>query len=158
MRRGGNWRSIMKREQVEQWVSLAVDGELPEDRRADLEHGLEAFPDLRTKLTAWDAIGKELTAMSFSKEHDRELDRFEGHVFARIERGIAWIFLSIGSVLALATGLFYFGRDFLFDAGVVWTLRLGVAVGLTGLAILAVSVVRHRVATYRSDKYKGVER
>ena len=96
--------------------------------------------------------------MNFSGDHDRKLDVFETSVYARLERGIAWILLSLGGALVLASALFYAIRDVLLNPEIVWPMRIGLILLILALIILAVGVVRHRLSTYKSDKYKGVLR
>ncbi|HPQ67577.1 MAG TPA: zf-HC2 domain-containing protein [bacterium] len=148
----------MKCSEAKENLSRYLDGELPAAQVAELERHLADCAACRADLERWRAWGKELANMNFSGDHDRKLDVFETSVYARLERGIAWILLSLGGVLVLASALFYAIRDVLLNPEIVWPLRAGLTLLSLALVILAVGVVRHRLSTYKSDKYKGVLR
>ncbi|MDP8224832.1 MAG: hypothetical protein P9L99_15845 [Candidatus Lernaella stagnicola] len=148
----------MKREEAELLLSMKQDGELPPDKAVQLEAYLRDHPELAQRAAAWETLGKELESMKISADNDQRLDRFESHVYARLERGAAWILLSAGAALMLAGALFYLVRDFFFNDAIFLPVRLGGGFVLAGVCVLAVSIVRHRLATYHGDKYKGVVR
>ena len=70
----------------------------------------------------------------------------------------AWILLSIGAAIIVSSALFVIGKGFFLDGNIPLIVRLGAGAGLLGFVILVISVVRHRIATYKTDKYKGVIR
>jgi len=148
----------MNCDQARRDASLALDGELDQAERQALDEHLRDCSSCREQVERWGQIGEELSTMPFAVKHDRALDAFEGHVYARLERGVAWILLSIGAALLLASGGYYLVRDFLIEPTVPLGLRAGVGVGLLGLIVLVVGVARHRLATSKSDPYKGVKR
>lgn len=148
----------MQCEEAKQLASRQVDGELEQAQAQALAAHLASCEACRAELSRWTRIGEELSSMELSRRHDRGLDAFEAHVYARAERGLAWALLSLAAVLLLGSGAFYLVRDFLLDPAVAWPLRAGVAAGVLGLIVLAVGAVRHRLATHKSDPYRGVQR
>jgi len=148
----------MKCDDARRLASVDLDGELDGAQQQALQAHLEGCAVCRGEVERWQRIGKELETMPLSVEHDRALDAYEGHVYARLERGVGWILLSLAGILLAASGGFYLVRDFLLDPEVALVLRTGVAIGLLGLIVLAVGVLRHRLATHGSDPYKGVKR
>lgn len=148
----------MQCDETTRLMSEKIDGELDENRSRLLQEHLANCEKCRAQFEKWQYLGKELEQMNISGRHDRRMDRFESHVFARVERGVVWILLSISAVLLSGAGVFYLFRDFLFNPEVPTLVRLGVAAGALGLVVLAVSTLRHRIVTYKSDKYRGVQR
>jgi len=78
-------------------------------------------------------------------------------VYNRLERGTAWVLLSLGATLLLLYGAWHLVADFLLDAAYPLLLRLGVGFAATGTVVLAVSVVRGRIRLYPLDRYEEVE-
>ncbi len=148
----------MDNERQQQLLSRYIDGELDEAERRTAEELLTRDPAAARQVERWRRLGTEIASLGEVKLHDDRLDRFETHVYARLERGVAWILLSVAATLLLAGGVFYFVRDFLGDAAVPLIFRVGTGAGALGGVLLAISVLRHRLATYRTDKYKGVIR
>ena len=78
-------------------------------------------------------------------------------IYNRLERGTAWILLSLGAAILLLYGAWHLIADFLLDAAYPLMLRLGVGVATAGTVVLAVSVVRERIRLYPVDRYEEVE-
>ena len=104
-------------------MSMLLDGELDAGQRVEVEQHLKTCDSCQAEQARWQRIGQELETMQFAKAHDQQLDVFEHHVYARLERGVAWILLSLSAVLLLASGAYYLVQDFLLDASVPMVLR-----------------------------------
>lgn len=89
---------------------------------------------------------------------DESHDAFRAETYNRMERGAGWIFLSVGSIVLLAGGLYELAVNLLRDVVDPWWIRLGVAALVLGLAVLFVSVVRERIFAFKRDPYREVER
>lgn len=139
-------------------IAKLVDGELSTEEKELLEKHIEQCESCRTELVKQKRLAKELEQMNVKQPHDESLDRYESHVFARMERGVAWILLSIGAVILGCAGLFYLVQDFFFSPEVPLAIRVGTGFAVAGSIVLAVATLRHRLATYKTDKYKGVVR
>lgn len=143
---------------IDSMLSPYVDDELDEAGRRRVEAHTADCPVCRAKLARLAALGQELSSMTVQPPLDTAFDKYEAHVFARLERGVGWILLSISAVLLLGSGAFYLVRDFLLDPTVAISLRAGVGVGIIGALVLTVATVRHRLATYKKDRYNEVIR
>lgn len=148
----------MKCSEYRQKLSAHLDGELAANEAKELEAHLESCAECRSMRDKLTKMGEELDMIRFAKPHDDVLDRYESHVFTKIERGIAWILLSVSAAVLTCAALFYITRDFLLSAEAPLVVRMGVGAGMLGLIVLAVGVARHRIAIRKTDKYKGVIR
>ncbi len=79
-------------------------------------------------------------------------------VYARVERGIGWVFVSIGAIILLAYGAWRGVEELLADAAMPWFIKTAVLALSFGAVILLVSVVREKLFLGPKQRYKDVER
>jgi hypothetical protein len=79
-------------------------------------------------------------------------------VYARLERGIAWVLISVGGAILLAVAGYQALLALLEDTAMPLLGKLGLVVLVLGAAILLVSVVREKWFLRKTDKYKEVVR
>lgn len=147
-----NWKPLL---------SGYVDRELtPEEteRLTDhLSHCLECRSDLQ-ELRDIEGVTAAMKDETTAPVNDVFWDRYWMSVYNRLERGIGWILLSAGASVLVAFAGWHLVTGFLLDPSAPWIVRLGVGLGLAGLSVLGVSLIRERVRTYRHDPYKEVKR
>lgn len=69
---------------------------------------------------------------------------------------VAWILISIIGIV-VAIGFVWGGVTFFVVPGLPGWIKLLVAVGLLGVGLLCVVVIRDRIKEHKTDKYKDVE-
>ena len=74
-------------------------------------------------------------------------------LYNRLERGLGWIFLSLGAILLLGFGGFMLIRTFITDPTISLVLKIGVGAVILGLIVLLVSVLKERLFVRKYDKY-----
>lgn len=89
---------------------------------------------------------------------DAALDRFWLGVYSRLERGLAWILVSVSAALLLGYWAWEFATAFLADAGVPAVVRLGTAGLLLGILLLLLGLVRERIRARAADPFRRVRR
>ena len=93
------------------------------------------------------------------KTHPKEIwDKYWVNIYNRIERSIAWIFVSIGAVILITWGLFQAVENMLADTQLVGIVKIGIIFALAGFVILFVSVLREKLIIRKSDPYKEIQR
>lgn len=145
----------------DEWKPLLsgyVDSELTRDEEERLKNHLSTCSDCRTDLLALKKIEGVTEAMKNETLPDAFWDTYWLSVYNRLERGVGWIFLSIGGVLLLGFGAFHFVTDFLLASEAPLIVRVGTGFAVLGLAVLSVSLARERIRTWRHDPYKEVKR
>lgn len=134
------------------------DGELDDSQQLELENHLKECADCREELSRLEKV-KEVTGRV--KYNDLPLEVWESYwqnLYRRVERSASWVFISLGAVLLLGTGLFYLVRDFFMDSAVALIPKVGVGSLIIGGSFLLISVARERLYAYNRDRYKEVIR
>ena len=85
-------------------------------------------------------------------------DEYWKHVYNRIERGIGWIFISIGALILSLYGGWVFFKTILQDVSLNPILKAGILILAIGLVILVISILREKLMVRNVDKYREIER
>ncbi len=105
-----------------------------------------------------DAPGVEDPVVRDFDADDAALDRFWLGVYARLERGIAWVLVSVSLTVLAGFGAYHFATEFLADAEVPVVVRFGTAGLLLGVSILLFGVVRDKIRALTTDPFRRVRR
>ena len=96
--------------------------------------------------------------LKFKQPPEETWDRYWAGVYSRLERGLAWLLISIGTAVVLAIVGYAAIMKFLEDTSTPLAVKLGVGALLLGGAVLLVSVLREKMVMRKTDKYKEVTR
>lgn len=139
-------------------ISGKLDGELTPEQENELNKHLESCPVCRKEYEELLQL-KEVTAdMRFTDLPDRFWAGYWNDIYNRLERGIGWIFVSIGAMIILGFIGWEFLNGFLLDTAQPLLLRFGVGIGIIGLIVLLISVLRERLFARKHERYEEVER
>lgn len=102
---------------------------------------------------------KEVLSKMMLKNPSQEIwDSYWLGIYNRIERGIAWIIISIGAVLVFGFSVIKFIETLYLDSTVPLIMKIGIYAISFGFVILIVSLLRERIFTFKHDKYKEIQR
>ena len=145
-------------ERARELLMRALDDELVAADREELERRLSEEAELRAE---WERLSrlKEVTGnMMLRKPPEEMWDGYWNSVYSRLERGVAWILVSIGAIVVGSYGVWYGVKDLMADTELPFLVKGGILALIVGLVILLVSVLRHRIFVSQSDPYKEIER
>ena len=149
----------MSCEHYRQLLTGYVDEELAAREREQLESHLSACEACARELEELVAFKERLAMLKFKEPSDAELERYWSRVYNRLERGVGWILLSLGSIVLLSWGALMAVEGLLRDSEVGLVVKVGVVSLVVGVVVLFVSVFRERLSVRKSDKYsREVER
>jgi predicted anti-sigma-YlaC factor YlaD len=134
-----------------------LDGELDEKSKQALLAHLEACEACRREERSYRRLTAMTDSIAFIEPTETEWRAHWQSIYNRLERGMGWVLLSIGSILLLTYAGWHFIGDFLLNSAYSLLLRLGLGIGTTGALVLAVSVVRERIRTLPVDRYEEVK-
>jgi hypothetical protein len=135
-----------------------LDGELEGIEARKVRSHLDECEACRAELAKFEKLKEVSTTMKFIKPTDEVWDRHWTGIYNRVERGVAWVFLSIAAIIFGVFGVYHLCADFFADSAVNLCLKIGVGALIVGGITLFVSVVRERITTYRVDPYREVKR
>jgi len=135
-----------------------VDGELTDEERQAFERELQRDPQLRAELQEFRKL-KEVTSMvRYADLPDEVWESYWQSLYRKLERGIGWILLSIGSIILLCFGLYQGLHELYLEPAVSLWVKIGVTALGGGIIFLLVSFVRERLFAYKRDRYKEVDK
>jgi len=136
-----------------------LDGELDPAERAQVEQHLAGCEACARELEELTALKEELAMLRFKEPSDVELERYWRSVYNRLERGLGWILFSVGAIVLLCYGGFKLVEEVVSDPQVAVLFKIGVLALVFGAVVLAVSLLRERLAVCKVDRYsKEVDR
>jgi len=136
----------------------ALDGELDAAARAAFEARLADDPELREEWRRLSRAREATMGMKLRRPPEAVWDGYWTSVYSRAERGLGWILVSLGVIVVGGWAAWTWVGAVLADASLPLIVRLGMIAMFTGVVILAVSVVRHRINVLRTDPYKDIQR
>ncbi len=143
----------------EQYLLMsALDRELSTAERREFEQLLETDAEVRAEWTRLKRVKGLTDSMEFKMPSDAIWEGYMASVYRRVERGVAWILLSVGAIVLLSTGLWEAGKALFIEDDVPWYIKVSILALLVGGAILIVSVAREKLFMHRKDPYKDVIR
>jgi ferric-dicitrate binding protein FerR (iron transport regulator) len=145
-------------ERARRLMMAALDDELAGGEREELDRLLAEDAELRQE---WERLNKvkEVTATMDLRSPPEEIwDRYFGSVYNRLERGVAWILVSLGAIVLAGYGMWELLTEMLADTGLPGFVKIAVFAVLLGGVILLVSVIRERLFVRRKDPYKEIDR
>ena len=145
-------------DEIREFLAGYQDGELEAGQHEAVERHLAECEACRRELARLEKV-KEVTGKVQYNDLPLEVwDRYWHDLYRRIERGLGWIFMSIGAIILVALGLFHLLREFFFNPLVPILAKLGVGGLLLGGIFLLTSLIRERLFAYRRDRYREVQR
>jgi len=150
--------SPMTCEEIRLQLMALLDGEQEPVNQEAIQRHLQSCPECSQHYEALTKLKKGTSDMKLLKLPEIYWQEYWTHVYNRIERGIAWILLSLGAIILLAIGGFHMARDFFLDPAQPLLLRLGAGIFSAGAITLFVSVIREKLMIRKVDKYRSVQR
>ncbi len=148
----------MSEEQYRILLSGYIDNELSPDESRDFEIHLEGCADCRKELESFQKLQEVTGAMKYADIPEQVWEGYWSSLYKRMERGVAWIFISIAAIVMLCFGSYHIFIDFFLNTEAPIWLRIGVGFGMIGFIVLLVSILRERLFAKKRDRYDEVTR
>ncbi|MDZ4730115.1 MAG: hypothetical protein SH820_09260 [Xanthomonadales bacterium] len=145
-------------ERVRGLMMAALDNECSAAERQALQQALQQNPELQREWRELQRVKEVTTMMSVRKPPEEVWSSYWAQVYARNERKVAWILVSVGAVILLSWGLWQGVLQVLAELDMPDFIKLAIGALSVGTVILAVSVVREKLFVNKHDPYKDIER
>jgi len=136
----------------------ALDGDLSHREEEEFRRLLQESKEFQEEWKSLSKLKEVTSQMRFSNPPAEIWEKYWTNVYYRLERGVAWILVSLGAIVLLTYGGFKAVESILADTTLALALKIALLAIMAGFAILIVSVIREKWITGKIDKYKEVLR
>ena len=144
----------MKDEEIQALMMKVVDGlATPEEGKA-FDEAISGNEKWETELRAHRKIKEVTDSMRFKELPDSYWQGYWANLYRKTERGVGWIFMSIGAIVLIVLGLYTAFSEFYTDPHVSLIVKVAVSVGGFGAVVLLVSIVRERFFARKHERYE----
>ncbi len=151
-------RSAISCEQAEMLMMGLLDNELNGEETQEVQEHLAACKSCAAKYESFKNLKKDTAEMKFKNLPEVYWDEYWQHVYNRIERGIGWIFFSVGAIIiSIITGYTIF-QEYFLNPEEPLGLKIGIGFLGIGTIVLFVSVLREKLMVRKVDKYRSILR
>lgn len=145
-------------ERFQYLLNKALDEALTNSERIEFEQLISTSKEFQDEWNSLKNIKEISSTMKFKNPPEELWDKYWLDIYARLERGIAWILISIGTSILLIYGGFKLIESIIEDPTLTWFLKIAILAIIIGFVLLVVSVIRERFFLRKSDKYKEIKR
>jgi hypothetical protein len=138
-------------------IEKYFDNELTSDEKSEFD-SLLLDENLRNEFEEQKRVKEVLDKMKLKNPSVEIWDKYWLGVYNKVERGIAWIAISIGVLILIVYGSIEAVENFLADTQTPGIVKLGISALVIGGLILLFSVIREKLFIGTRDKYKEVQR
>ena len=139
-------------------IEKYFDNELSEIESQEFESLLNSNPELKSEFEEQKKIKEVLNKMNLKNPSKEAWDGYWLGVYNRIERGIAWIAISIGAIIFFGYASIESVNSFINDTQTPPLVKVGISILFFGVLVLVFSLIREKFFTSKHDKYKEVQR
>ncbi len=134
------------------------DEGLNSKEKAEFKNILETNNDLQKEFEEQKRIKEVLRKMKLKNPSREVWDSYWMGIYNRIERGIAWVVISIGALIFFGYASYEMVNAFINDTQTPPLTKFGITLLIFGALILIFSLIREKIFTSKRDKYKEVQR
>ncbi len=138
-------------------IEKYFDGELTSDEKNEFD-SLLLDENLKNEFEEQKRVKEVLNKMKLKNPSAEVWDKYWLGVYNKVERGIAWIAISIGVLILIVYGSIEAVENFLADTQTPGIVKFGISALVIGGLILLFSLIREKLFTGTRDKYKEVQR
>ncbi|MFA8344162.1 MAG: hypothetical protein ACEPO8_14410 [Rhodothermaceae bacterium] len=135
-----------------------LEGILSEEEKPQVDNLLLSDPEFKKEFEEQTKVKNMINKMSLKNPSVEFWDSYWLGVYNRIERGLAWILISIGMLIVLGFGAFHLAEAILTDPSTPLLMKYALAFIFFGGTILLFSVAREKFTVNKKDKYKEIQR
>ncbi len=139
-------------------VMKAVDGDLSESEKSTFETLIAQNPIYKKEWEEFKKLKEVTDKVQLYEPTQEEWDMYWNNVYNRLERGLAWLLLSFGTLLILGFATYKFIEEFYLSPNIPLIITIGITAVFSGLFALTLSIIREKLHIRKTDPYKEVQR
>jgi general stress protein CsbA len=134
------------------------DGEISDPDSKELNELLNSHDDYRKEFEEQKKIKEVLKTMKMKNPSSELWDGYWEKTYNRMERGLGWLAVFLGALILIAFASIEFVDQFYTNSSTPLIVKIGVTSLVFGFLVLLFSVIREKLFTHKSDKYKEIQR
>ncbi|MBT8381696.1 MAG: hypothetical protein KJO59_05010 [Ignavibacteria bacterium] len=134
------------------------DGMLTTEEKIEFDNLLKTNAEIKTEFEEQNRIKEVLRKMKLKNPSREVWDSYWMGIYNRIERGIAWVVISVGALIFFGYASYEAVNAFINDTQAPPLAKFGITLLIFGALILIFSIIREKIFTSKRDKYKEVQR
>lgn len=139
---------------MEKYFSNEISGE----EKRELDQLLKSSKELHSEFEEQKRIKEVLKKMKLKNPSREVWDSYWLGIYNRLERGLAWIVISVGAIIFFGYASFEIVNAFIKDTQAPMLAKIGISLLALGGLILLFSLIREKIFTSKRDKYKEIQR
>ncbi len=148
----------MEHTEIKQLITSYHEGMLDDSQKEQVEEHIRTCPECRQEFEEMKKFEEVMEKMAFKKPPKETWEGYWSGVYNRLERGIGWIFMSIGAMILLFFGGYKMVEGIVQDPEISLLLKVGILAVLAGIVVLLVSFGRERIFVDKRERYKEVQK
>ena len=132
--------------------------EISSEEKIEFEKMLKSDSRLQSEFEEQKRIKEVLSKMKLKNPSREVWDSYWMGIYNRIERGIAWVVISIGAMIFFGYASYEIVNAFIKDTRAPVLAKIGISMLVFGGLILLFSLLREKIFTSKRDKYKEIQR
>lgn len=134
------------------------ENELTDSESQEFETLINSNAELKQEFEEQNRIKEVLRKMKLKNPSREVWDGYWLGIYNRVERGIAWIAISIGAIIFFGYASIVAVNSFINDTHTPPIVKVGISILVFGTLVLIFSLLREKFFTSKHDKYKEVQR
>ena len=148
----------MINEKFVELVEKYFSNDISKEEKIEFERMLKSDSQLQSEFEEQKRIKEVLNKMKLKNPSREVWDSYWMGIYNRIERGIAWIVISIGAMIFFGYASYEIVSAFINDTQAPVLAKIGISMLVFGGLILLFSLLREKIFTSKRDKYKEIQR
>lgn len=135
-----------------------LEGILSEEENRKVKDLLLTDSEFKSEFDEQKRIKEMMNKMNLKNPSVEFWDSYWLNTYNKVERGFAWILISIGALILLGFAAFNFTEALLKNTDIPEFIKYSLAFVIFGGAILLFSVLREKILVNSKERYKEIQR
>jgi hypothetical protein len=148
----------MEHADIKKLIASYHEDVLDSSQKSQVKEHIRTCPECQKEFEETRRFEEVMGKMAFKKPPKETWEVYGSAVYNRLERGIGWIFMSIGAMILLFFGGYKMVEGIVQDPEIPPLLKVGILAVLAGIVVLLVSFGRERLFVDKKERYKEVQK
>jgi len=148
----------MEHAEIKKLIASYHEGVLESAQEKAVKAHLHTCSECRQEFEDMRKFEEVMQKMALKQPTKETWEVYWSSVYNRLERGIGWIFLSIGAMILLFFGGYKMVEGIIKDPGIPLLLKVGILSFMAGIVVLLVSLGREQIFVRSRERYKEVQK